>query len=512
MARRRKQTHDPRQLSLFDAMANQIEQIRAENIQDDMREESIPYPAGQTEEEQSVPAVPLLAEAEKERQPEPARPEPAREEKPFPFPTNDGDSMKRLGVNGKGDSVYELQDGSRMYSPNLNIMQFIDGKKRKPEKLYEAGADDYLTIQELSHFTHTLPLEVQHARQTNLSAGNRKKGSQARNNQRRAQRRVHQFGLFDTGSLGAEQPRRTEKAGSDGQDSLRPESVRSATDGSTGFEQRNSPAGEPAGDVGFGDFGEYGHRHEPENYQITSEDRLGVGGAKTKYADNIAAIRLLKQLQANGAESATPEEQKILVRYVGWGGLPQTFDPKNEQWAAEYRELQGLLSPDDYAAARRSTQDAHYTSETIIRGIYQGLSRIGVGTDEPLHILEPSAGIGNFIGLCPKNFNAKFLAVELDPTTAAIAQYLYPKEQHLNIGFQNSRLRPGGIDAVVGNPPFGKQALYDPDFPELRKFSVHNYFLAKSISLLREGGVAAFVVSRYFMDAVDSTAREHIAQ
>ena len=238
---------------------------------------------------------------------------------------------------------------------------------------------------------------------------------------------------------------------------------------------------------------------------------MGVGGAKTKYADNVAAIRLLKQLQANGAALATPEEQKILVRYVGWGGLPQVFDAQNEQWAAEYREMQGLLSPEDYAAARRSTQDAHYTSETVIRGIYQGLSKIGLGSGELLRILEPSAGIGNFIGLCPKNFNARFMAVELDPTTSAIAQYLYPKAKHLNIGFQNSQLRPGGIDAVVGNPPFGNQSLYDPDFPELRKFSVHNYFLAKSISLLREGGVAAFVVSRYFMDAVDSSAREHIA-
>ena len=137
-----------------------------------------------------------------------------------------------------------------------------------------------------------------------------------------------------------------------------------------------------AGDVRFGNFGEHGHRHEPENYRITPEDRLGVGGAKTKYADNVAAIRLLKQLQANGAALATPEEQKILVRYVGWGGLPQVFDAQNEQWAAEYREMQGLLSPEDYAAARRSTQDAHYTSETVIRGIYQGLSKIGLGSGE----------------------------------------------------------------------------------------------------------------------------------
>ena len=509
MARRRKQTNDPRQLSLFDAMANQIEDIREENIQDGMREENIPAPAVQTKEEHPASAVPLRTEPEKEEE---RQPEPAREERPFPFPVNDEPSMTRLGVNGNGDSVYELKDGSRMYSRNPAIMQVIDGVKRTPEKLFEAGADDYLTVQEISHFTHTFPLEVQHARQTNVSAGNRKKSSQARNNQRRAQRGLHQFGLFDTGSLGAEQPRRTEKTGSDGGYPLHGETLRTTADGSGSPEQRDGPAGEFAGYDGFRNFGEHGHRHEPENYRITSEDRLGVGGAKTKYTDNVAAIRLLKQLQSRDAEAATPEEQKVLVRYVGWGGLPQVFDAKNEHWSTEYRELQGLLSPDAYVAARRSTQDAHYTSEAVIRGIYQGLSKLGLGNDEKLRILEPSAGIGNFIGLCPENFNANFLAVELDPTTSAIAKYLYPNEHHINNGFQNTRLNSGFFDAVVGNPPFGNQSLYDPDFPELRKFSVHNYFLAKSIGLLREGGVAAFVVSRYFMDAADPTFREHISQ
>lgn len=506
MARRRKQTHDPRQLSFFDIMANQIEEIREENIQDDMREESVPAPSAEGEQEQSVLVTPETGTKKEEE----SQPEPTRKETPFSFPTNDG-GKRRLGVNSRGDSVYELQDGSRMYSPDLDIMQFLDGEKRTPEKLFEAGADDFLTVQEISQFTHTLPLEVQHARQTNLSARNRKKGTQARNHQRREKRRIHQFGLFDTGSMGAEQPGRVEEAGSDGGHPLHGEIVRTTADGSGSSEQRDGTAGEPAGDVRFGDFGEHGHRHEPENYRITTEDRLGVGGAKTKYADNVAAIRLLKQLQANGAALATPEEQKILVRYVGWGGLPQVFDAQNEQWAAEYREMQGLLSPDTYAAARRSTQDAHYTSETVIRGIYQGLSKIGLGSGEKLRILEPSAGIGNFIGLCPENFNTNFLAVELDPTTSAIAKYLYPNDHHINNGFQNTRLKSGFFDAIVGNPPFGNQSLYDPDFPELRKFSVHNYFLAKSISLLREGGVAAFVVSRYFMDAVDSSAREHIA-
>lgn len=358
MARRRKQTNDPRQLSLFDVMANQIEEIRAENIQDDMREEAAP-PA-QAEQAQPASVVP----------------EPEQHQE-FSFPTNDKPEKTLLGLNGNGESVYEMRDGSRMYSRDPAIMQVMDGDKRTPEKLFEAGADEYLTVQEIHHFTQTLPWEAQHARQTNLSAGNRKKGSQARNNQRRAQRGLHAPGLLDFGSLGAEQPRRAEEAGSDGALRLRSEAVRPAADGGTGVEQRDSPAGESARDVGLRDIAEHGHRHEPENYRISPEDRLGVGGAKTKYADNVAAIRLLQQLQASGAKAATPEEQKILVRYVGWGGLPQVFDPKNEQWAAEYREMQGLLAPDIYAAARRSTQDAHYTSEAIIRSMNEGLSQIG---------------------------------------------------------------------------------------------------------------------------------------
>ena len=257
----------------------------------------------------------------------------------------------------------------------------------------------------------------------------------------------------------------------------------------------------------MGDFGERRDRYAPVNYRITPDDRLGVGGAKTKFADNIAAIRLLKQLQESGAAYAGPDEKKILVRYVGWGGLPQAFDPNNEKWAAEYRELQGLLSPDEYAKARRSTQDAHFTSETVIQGIYQGLTTLGLGKGEKLRILESAAGSGNFIGLCPERFNAQFLAVELDPTTAAIAQYLYPEADHINSGFQNAHLVIPSFDVAIGNPPFGNQALYDPDFPELRKFSIHNYFIAKSLSLLREGGIGAFVVSRFFLDAVDPSVR-----
>jgi N12 class adenine-specific DNA methylase len=262
----------------------------------------------------------------------------------------------------------------------------------------------------------------------------------------------------------------------------------------------------------LGDFAERRDRYEPENYHIGSDDRLGQGGAKTKFADNIAAIRLLKDLQERKVEVAGPDDKKVLVRYVGWGGLPQAFDARNEKWAAEYQELQSLLAPDEYVKARRSTQDAHFTSETVIKGIYQGLNVMGLQGSGPLRVLEPSAGIGNFMGLLPQGYDADFLTVELDPTTAAISKYLYPKARHLNNGFQNVELQGARFDLVVGNPPFGKQTLYDPNFPELRNFSIHNYFLAKSLSLLRPGGIGAFVVSRFFMDAADPAAREHIAE
>lgn len=510
MARRRKQTSDSRQLSLFDIMVSHIEQIREENIQDDIREEAGTRILREPTHEQSPSATPPVSPASHEELPK--EPEHPGKRKPL-LPPDDSIPPKRLGVNGRGFSVYETSDGGRMYSPSLDIVRFIDGDRDTPEELFRKGNEDYLTVQEVAAFRqqHSSTQEVSHAGQTDKSAGHRQNRSQARNHSRPQGQRVHQFSLLDSRPLGTEQSRRTEAPGRGRESGLADTTGSAAGHREEDAVQRIRPAGEPAGDVGLGDFGKLRGGDEPENYRISPEDQLGVGGAKKKYADNLAAIRLLKQLQANGAKLATPEEKSTLVRFVGWGGLPQVFDPKNDKWAAEYRELQGVLSPDEYAAARRSTQDAHYTSETVIRGIYQGLSRLGVETGKELHILEPSAGIGNFIGLCPESFQARFLAVELEPTTAAIAAYLYPKARHINNGFQNIPLNTPSFDLAVGNPPFGNQSLYDPEFPELKKFSIHNYFLAKSMRLLREGGIAAFVVSRYFMDAVDSSAREHIA-
>ncbi len=355
-----------------------------------------------------------------------------------------------------------------------------------------------------------------HARQSNTTVGNSPKSPPTPNNRTGTPSRLLQLSLFDTRPMGTEQPRQAERAGSIGGRELselnsdpRPTEHHRTQD----TVQRHSVGNEPEGDVRLGDITSVRDRYRVENYQITNNDRLGEGGAKVKYADNIAAIRLLHHLQTVGAQEASPEEKAVLVRYVGWGGLSQAFDSNNEQWSAEYQELQQLFTPDDYAKARRTTQDAHFTSENVIRGMYDGLAHLGLTHETSVkRVLEPSAGIGNFIGLCPANFNAKFLTVEQDPTTAAITQFLYPEAQHHNMGFQHANISASSFDVVVGNPPFGKQALFDPEFPELRRFSIHNYFLAKSLNVLREGGVGAFVVSRYFLDAQDSTAREHIAQ
>lgn len=507
---KRKKSYDPNQFSLFDVSAPSPKDVREESLSTATPPENqapsifaaAPEPSASPEEgnsphlweqpEAEFTDGSVFSEAE----------EPALPTEPV-----------RLGINSDGDSVYLMPNGARMHSSNLGILQIEDGDRDSPDVLYVQNRHEFLTIQEVARFKNEtdLVVEGENERQANRASGNRPKRPQAGNDSGHPQWGVHQPGLFDSGSVGAEQPGRTEEVGGPGEDSLRPEAVRPTADGSAGAPESGSAADESERLERLGDIGESRSRYEPENYRINPEDHLGSGGAKTKYADNIAAIKLLHTLQASGAKLATPEEKKLLVRYVGWGGLANAFEAQNEQWAKEYAELQGLLNPDEYQAARRSTQDAHYTSETVIKGIYQGLTRLGLQGEQPLYALEPSAGIGNFIGLVPKELQAQFLAIELDPTTSAIAQYLYPEARHLNIGFQNSQVR-GDFDLVVGNPPFGNQSLFDPDYPELRKFSIHNYFLAKSISLLREGGIAAFVVSRYFMDSTDSTARERIAE
>ena len=242
------------------------------------------------------------------------------------------------------------------------------------------------------------------------------------------------------------------------------------------------------------------------NFHIT-DDHLGKGGAKQKYARNIAAIRTLFQLEQEH-RGATAEEQQVLSQYVGWGGLADAFDPGKDSWAKEYAELKGLLSEDEYAAARSSVLNAHYTSPTVIHAIYDAVEQIGFKSG---NILEPSMGVGNFFGMLPDTMqDSRLYGVELDSITGRIAQKLYPQADITVAGFETTDRRDF-YDLAVGNVPFGQYKVNDKAYSKLG-FSIHNYFFAKAIDQVRPGGVVAFVTSRYTMDSKDSTARKHMAE
>ena len=255
-------------------------------------------------------------------------------------------------------------------------------------------------------------------------------------------------------------------------------------------EARNAePAPEPAG-----------------NFRIT-DDNLGEGGAKQKYARNIEAIRTLFKLEEEH-RGATAEEQQVLSQYVGWGGLADAFDPDKSSWAKEYAELKGLLSEEEYKAARGSVLNAHYTSPTVIRAIYDAVERMGFRTG---NILEPSMGVGNFFGMLPDTMqDSRLYGVELDSITGRIAKKLYPQADITVAGFETTDRRDF-YDLAVGNVPFGQYKVNDKAYNKLG-FSIHNYFFAKAIDQVRPGGIVAFVTSRYTMDSKDSTARKHMAE
>ena len=242
------------------------------------------------------------------------------------------------------------------------------------------------------------------------------------------------------------------------------------------------------------------------NFHITDDD-LGVGGPKQKFARNIEAIRTLFKLEEEH-RGATAEEQQVLSQYVGWGGLADAFDPNKDGWAKECAELKGLLSEDEYAAARSSTLNAHYTSPTVIRSIYDAVERMGFRSG---NILEPSMGVGNFFGMLPDSMaDSRLYGVELDSITGRIAKKLYPQADITVAGFETTDCRDF-YDLAVGNVPFGNYKANDKAYNKLG-FSIHNYFFAKAIDQVRPGGVVAFVTSRYTMDSKDSTARKHMAE
>ena len=243
-----------------------------------------------------------------------------------------------------------------------------------------------------------------------------------------------------------------------------------------------------------------------ENFRIT-DDNLGIGGAKAKFRANMAAINLLKELEFEGTQ-ATPEQQEILSRYVGWGGLADAFDESKDNWKDEFAELYATLSPEEYAAARASTLNAHYTSPTVIKAIYEAVGNMGFQTG---NILEPAMGVGNFFGLLPQEMQgSRLYGVELDSITGRIAKQLYPKADITVAGFETTDRRDF-FDLAIGNVPFGQYQVNDRAYNKLG-FSIHDYFFAKTLDQVRPGGVIAFVTSRYTMDKQSPEVRKYIAQ
>lgn len=247
-------------------------------------------------------------------------------------------------------------------------------------------------------------------------------------------------------------------------------------------------------------------KQEPMNFRITDDD-LGAGGPKTKYKANVEAIRVLQTLDAEQRQ-ATAEEQEVLSRYVGWGGIPQAFDEKNADWSKEYAELKSLLPADEYSEARASTLNAFYTSPTVIKAMYEALSNMGLSKG---NVLEPSCGVGNFMGLVPESMeNIKMYGVELDNVSGRIAQQLYQKNKIAVQGFETMQFPDSFFDCVVGNVPFGNYKVPDKRY-DRHNFLIHDYFIAKSLDLVRPGGVVAVVTSSGTMDKKDSSVREYLA-
>ena len=245
---------------------------------------------------------------------------------------------------------------------------------------------------------------------------------------------------------------------------------------------------------------------EPHNFHITDDD-LGAGGPKAKFKANMEAIRLLKELE-HDQRLATPEEQEVLSRYVGWGGIPQAFEERNSAWAEEYTQLKGVLTPEEYRAARASTLNAFYTSPTVIKAMYEALGNMGLKQG---NILEPSCGVGNFMGLLPESMSTtNMYGVELDPVSGQIAKQLYQKNRIAVQGFEETSYPDSFFDCVIGNVPFGAYQVSDRKYDRYH-FMIHDYFIAKSLDLVRPGGVVAVVTSSGTMDKQNPEVRQYFA-
>jgi len=266
--------------------------------------------------------------------------------------------------------------------------------------------------------------------------------------------------------------------------------------------------GDDPGEIYTPSAGRNGQRLNTRNYRIQPDDRLGDGSLKQKCRDNFAAIELARKLEVEN-RTATEEERRVLVKYVGWGGIPQVFAwHAATDWEEERQKLSALLGTEEYEAARASTLNAHYTSETVIAGIYRAVERLGF---QQGRVLEPALGIGHFFGLMPDEMTAhsKLTGVEIDPTSARIARKLYPDADIRNQGFELASLVDGSFDLAISNVPFGDYKLFDPKFSE-HNFLVHDYFFAKGIEKVRPGGLMVFITSKGTLDKIDSGLRDYL--
>lgn len=255
--------------------------------------------------------------------------------------------------------------------------------------------------------------------------------------------------------------------------------------------------------------GEHASRVKQDDFVINDGLRFDQGGPKVRFNDNLSAIEKLRELEASGRKAGI-EDQRLLVKYVGWGGLPQAFDESNAAWNNEFSRLQNVLTVEEYESARQSTQDAHYTPIVVVDATYRALERFGVKGG---NFLEPALGTGHFIGRMPENMRRQVsvTGIERDSVTARIATHLYPSSSVIEDEFQRVRVPDDAFHVMVGNPPFGEQRVYDPYHQDLSRWSIHNYFIAKSLEKVAPGGVLGFVISRYFLDGENPEIREHIA-
>ena len=246
---------------------------------------------------------------------------------------------------------------------------------------------------------------------------------------------------------------------------------------------------------------------KPCNFIIT-DDRLGEGGPKAKFGMNMEAITALKKVESEN-RPATPKEQQVLSKYVGWGGVPEAFEPDKAGWEKEYQELKAALTPEEYDSAKSSVLNAHYTSPTVIKAIYGVVSSMGFTSGR---ILEPACGIGNFFGLLPETISdSNLYGVELDGVSGRIAKLLYPNARIHITGYENAGFPQDLFDLAIGNVPFGQYQVNDPQYNRLG-FSIHNYFIAKSLDMVHPGGILAFVTTRYTMDSKNKEVREYLAE